>query len=206
MPVADKLPVLAGFHTDMDRYTATPVGAVFKYLECFHDDGEQAFEVPRHVLQALARCFIEFKSGRSDSLDHAFGGQTRRKWQSIKMAERNCRIAFDCQRELKEAQQQPKSERTGMPSESAYSKVSQLHNLTDDSVRLIVRNVRKARRDAAATAGMIQAEQIDVSEQKKLPTFIMFPLEEQLERNPPERHPSLAMPTTDFRWAKSVRL
>ena len=42
MPVADKLPVLTGFHTDMDRYTATPVWAVFKYLECFHDDGEQA--------------------------------------------------------------------------------------------------------------------------------------------------------------------
>ena len=89
MPVADKLPVLTVFHTDMDRYTATPVWAVFEYLECFHEDGEQAFEVARHVLQALARCFIKFKSGRSESLDHAFGGQTRRQWQSIKTAERN---------------------------------------------------------------------------------------------------------------------
>ena len=101
----------------MDRCTATPVWAVFKYLECFHDDREQATEVARHVLQALARCFIKFKSGRSGSLDHAFGGQTRRQWQSIKTAERNYGIELDYQRQLKEAQQQPKSERIGTPSE-----------------------------------------------------------------------------------------
>jgi hypothetical protein len=166
---------------DIDRYTAMPVWAILKYLECFQEDGEQARQVPSPVLQALAKSFIEFKSGRSDSLDHAFGGQTRRKWQSIKTAERNHRIALDYQRELEEAQQQPKSQRTGTPSESAYSRVSELYNLTDDSVRLIVRNVRKAHRDDAATAAMIQGQQTTVSEQKELPTLIIFPLDDERE-------------------------
>ena len=162
---------------DIERYTAMPVRTVLKYLECFKEDGEQARRVPRPVLQALAKCFIEFKSGRSDSLDHAFGRQTRRQWKAINMAERNCRIALDYQRELKKAQQQPKSERTGIPRESAYLKVAELHNLSDDSVRLIVRNVRKAHRDAAATAEIIQARETTASEQNKLPTLIMLPLE-----------------------------
>lgn len=181
MSEGDKLPVLKVFQTDTERFAARPIWAVFKYLECFEDDGEQARQAPSPVLQALAKYFIEFKSGRSDSLDHAFGGQTRRQWQSLRRAERNCRIALDYQRELKEAQQQPKSERTGMPSESAYSKVSELHNLTDDSVRLIVRKVRRAHRDVAATAGTIQARQTTSSEQNKLPSLIMLPFEEQLD-------------------------
>jgi hypothetical protein len=182
MSKGDKLPVLKVFQTDTERFAARPIWAAFKYLECFEDDGEQARQVPSPVLQALAKCLIAFKSGRSDSLDHAFGGQTRRQWQSIKIAERNCGIALDYQRELKEAQQQPKSKRTGTPSESAYSKVAELHNMSNGSVRLIVRNIRKAHRDAAATAETAQARETSDSEQNKLPTLIMLPLEEERER------------------------
>jgi hypothetical protein len=165
---------------DMDPYTATPVWVVFKYLESFHDDGEQARPVPRQVLRVLAKRFIEFKSGRSGSLDHAFGGQTRRQWQSITTAERNRRVALDYQRERKEAQQQPRSERTGTPSESACSKVAKLHGLADDNVRQIVRNAKTPHRDAAAVARMTPAPAMTL-EKKKLPTLIMFPFEEQLK-------------------------
>jgi hypothetical protein len=35
-------------------------------MSCFQEDGAQVRQIPRPVLQALAKCFIEFKSGRSD--------------------------------------------------------------------------------------------------------------------------------------------
>jgi hypothetical protein len=193
MPVADKLPVLTGFHTDMDRYTATPVWAVFKYHACFHDDGEQAFEVPRHVLQALARCFIEFKSGRSASLDHAFGGQTRRQWRSIKTAERNYRIGLEYQRELQEARQQPKSERTGTPSESACAKTADSHSLTEDNVRRIVRIAKRSHPDGAAPTKHIETRSTTVGQQKELPNLIMFSFEEQQESESFTAMPVLAI-------------
>jgi hypothetical protein len=156
MPGGDELPVLKGLHMDMDRYTATPVWAIIEYLECFHDDAEQQPQVPRHVLQVLARCFIEFKSGRSGSLDHAFGGRTRRQWQSIKIAERDYGIVLDYQRELKEAQQKPKSERTGTPSEFACAKTADSHSLTEDNVRRIVRVAKRSHRDGAVPTKHIQ--------------------------------------------------
>jgi len=167
--------------TDIERFATMPGWAIFKYLECFEEDGGQAFDVPRHILQALAKCFIKFRSHRSGSLDDAFGGQTRRRWQSIKTGDRNYRIALDYQREWKEARQQPKSGRTGTPSERAYSKVAELHSLKEGAVRLIVRKARRSHRAAAAAARMIQAGQMTVSEQKKLLTPIMFPYEEQLD-------------------------
>jgi hypothetical protein len=181
MSEGDKLPALPGFQTDIDRFTAKPVWAVFKYLECFEEDDEQAFEIPRHILQALANCFMSFASHGSNSLDDAFGGHTRMQWQTIMKGYRDHRIALDFEREWKEARQQPKPDRTGMPSERAYSKVAELHSMTEDNVRRIVKNVRRSRRDAAAAASMTPAGQITASPQKKLPTFIMFRFEEQLE-------------------------
>jgi hypothetical protein len=181
MSEGDNLPVLTVFQTDTERFAAMPVWAIFKYLECFEEDGEQAFEVPGPILQALAKRFIKLRNDGSGSLDDAFGGQTRRQWQSIMTDDRNHRIALDYERERKEAHQQPKSKRNSTPSECAYSKVAESHTMTEENVRRIVKNVRRLRRDTAATARMTPAGQIIASPQEKLPTLPMFSPEEQVE-------------------------
>ena len=114
-------------------------------------------------------------------MDYAFGGKTRRQWQSIKIAERNSRIVLDYQCKLREAQQQPKSERIGTPSETACREVAKLHGLKNDNVRLIVQRVRKLHCDAASALRMIKARPIALYHQKKLPPLIIFSFEQQLE-------------------------
>ena len=142
-----KLPKLILFPFDEELesecFTAMPVWAIFKYLDCFKEDGEQAFEVPRHILQALAKCFTQFGRPGSGPLDDAFRGQTRRQRQSIEMSARDQRVLFDYWDVYPGARKQTKSERTETPSESAYTAVARRHGMSRDTVKAIFRKSGK---------------------------------------------------------------
>ena len=104
-----------------------PVWAIFKCLDCFKEDGEQAFEVPRHILQALAKRFAQFDRPKSGPLDEAFRGQTRRQRQSIEMSARDQSVLFGYWDAYDRARKEPPSERTETPSECAYTEVARRH-------------------------------------------------------------------------------
>ena len=128
---------------ESERFTAMPVWAIFKYLDCFKEDGEQAFEVPRHILQALAKCFAQFDRPGSGPLDDAFRGQTRRQRQSIEMSARDQSVLFGYWDVYDRARKQPTSERTETPSECAYTEVARRHGMSRDTVKAIFRNAGK---------------------------------------------------------------
>jgi hypothetical protein len=128
---------------ELEIFTAMPVLAIFKYLECFRDDGEQAFEVPRHILQALAKSFTQFDRPESGPLDDAFRGQTRRQRHSIEMSARDQRVLFDYWDAYDRARKQTTSERTETPSESAYTEVARRHGMSRDTVKAIFRQSGK---------------------------------------------------------------
>jgi hypothetical protein len=140
-----KLPTFIMFpleeQLELERFMAMPVEVIFKYLKSFREDGQQAFEVPRHVLQALAKCFTH-RPGRGP-LDDAFRGQTRRQRQFLEMSARDKAVLFDYWGAYDRACKQPKSERTGTPSECACTEAAQRHGISRDTVKAIFRKAGK---------------------------------------------------------------
>ena len=88
------MPREADIHRQL--FKKQPLRILEKYLECFDDDCQQVYDVPEHVLSALAKCVHSFmRIEKHKSLDAAFGGRTRRQLAAINRSERSKGIAFE---------------------------------------------------------------------------------------------------------------
>ncbi len=123
---------------DRQLFNRSPVLAISKYLECFSSEGDQCFEVPRHVLEFLAASLSQFMGGGAESLDAAFGGKTKRQRNAIEIEKRDYEIVFDLIGALEKFRKMPRAESgAGTPFELAVERVAKEHGLGEDAVRRI---------------------------------------------------------------------
>ena len=114
-----------------------PIRILEKYLECFDDECQQIYDVPEHVLSALAKCFHSFmRREQHKSLDAAFGGSTRRQLTAIRSSERSKDMAFEILVALENIKVLPEDKREpGSPFEVAVEMVAESQNMSPDNVR-----------------------------------------------------------------------
>ena len=123
---------------DRQLFNRSPVRAISKYLECFSSEGDQCFEVPRHVLEFLAASLSQFMGGGAESLDAAFGGKTKRQRNAIESEMRDYEIVFDLMGAFEKSRKMPRAERgKNTPFELAVECVAKEHELSEDAVRRI---------------------------------------------------------------------
>ncbi len=120
---------------DRQLFNRSPVWAISKYLECFSSEGDQSFEVPRHMLEFLAARLSQFMGDGAESLDAAFGGKTKRQRNAIDIEKRDYEIVFDLINALKKFRKMPRAERGGStPFELAVERVAKEHGLGEDAI------------------------------------------------------------------------
>ena len=123
---------------DRQLFDRSPVLAISKFLECFSSEGDQRFEVPRHVLEFLAASLAQFMGGGVGSLDAAFGGKTKRQRKAIEIAKRDYEIVFDLIGAREEFRKMPRAERgKNTPYELALERVAEEHELSEEAVHRI---------------------------------------------------------------------
>ena len=126
---------------DRQLFNRSPVRAISKYLECFSSEGDQCFEVPRHVLEFLAASLAQFMDDGAESLDAAFGRKTKRQRNAIKIEKRDYEVVFELMGARETFKKMPRAERAkhgaGIPFELAVDLVAKEHGLSDDAVRRI---------------------------------------------------------------------
>ena len=123
---------------DRQLFDRSPVLAISKFLECFSSEGDQCFEVPRHVLEFLAASLTQFMGGGVGSLDAAFGGKTKRQRHAIKFEKRDYEIVFDLRVAVEAFKKKPRAARgKNTPFELAVGRVAEEYELSEDAVRRI---------------------------------------------------------------------
>ncbi len=119
-------------------FDRSPVLAISKFLECFSSEGDQCFEVPRHVLEFLAANLAQFMGGGAESLDAAFGGKTKRQRNAIEIEKRDYEIVFELIGAIETFRKMPRAKRKGTPFELAVEHVAEEHEeLSEEAVRRI---------------------------------------------------------------------
>ena len=137
MPELSKLHHLPGeVERELARFEERPLEIARAFLDCFDSKGTQRFEIPGHVLEAMAKRFALVMSDdhSTNSLDHAFGGRVARQRNAILALERQADVVFDHivdRQEIKKA----RKPRAGTPFEQATAKVAEKHRLSEESVR-----------------------------------------------------------------------
>ncbi len=123
---------------DRQLFNRSPVLAISKFLECFSPEGNQCFEVPRHVLEFLAASLTQFMDGGVGSLDAAFGGKTKRQRKAIEIAKRDYEIVFDLIGAREKFKKIPRAERgAGTPTELAVESVAKERGLSEGAIHRI---------------------------------------------------------------------
>ncbi len=142
-----KLPRLMVFpgEDEIERklFDKSPVLAISKFLECFSSEGDQCFEVPRHVLEFLAASLSQFMDGGAESLDVAFGGKTTRQRNALEGWDRDGEIVFDLLGEWENFKKIPKAERSSTPFELAIEQIAKKYELGEESVRRIYKKSKR---------------------------------------------------------------
>lgn len=122
---------------EMGRFEELPINIIAAYLECFDENGTQVFQVPGHVMTALAKRFHDFMGGSARTLDEAFGNKTGQQRNKLKTASRNGEILFHFYDELERAKKLPTRERHGTPFENAVEKTARFFGTSADNVKKI---------------------------------------------------------------------
>ncbi len=123
---------------DRQLFNRSPVLAISRFLECFSSEGDQRFEVPRHVLEFLAASLAQFMGGGAESLDAAFGGKTKRQRNAIGIEKRDYEIVFELIGALEKFRKMPRAKRSGStPFELAIEHVAEEYELSEDAVHRI---------------------------------------------------------------------
>ena len=123
---------------DRKLFDRSPVLAISRFLECFNSEGDQRFEVPRHVLEFLAASLAQFMGSRAESLDAAFGGKTKRQRKAIGIEKRDYEIVFDLIGAIETFRNMPRANRgNSTPFELAVEHVAKEHELGEEAVRRI---------------------------------------------------------------------
>ena len=123
---------------DLPLFERMPMWAVARLLQCVNLEGDQVFDVPKHVLAELARRFADFMNGNCDSLDEAFGGRPVRQRNELDNADRDYAVIFEYFLALEKARKMTKEERSGStPSECAEAAVAEHFKMSAENVRRI---------------------------------------------------------------------
>ncbi len=130
---------------DRQLFDRSPVLAISIFLECFGSEGDQRFEVPRHVLEFLAASLTQFMGGGAGSLDAAFGGKTKRQRNAIKFEKRDYEIVFELISARERFRKMPRAERgNGTPAELAVERVAEEYQLSEEAVRRIFKRSKSS--------------------------------------------------------------
>jgi hypothetical protein len=116
----------------------TPIAIIAAYLQSFDPEGRQVFEVPEHVLEALAARLLSFMRGDARSLDEAFGDRVARQRNRLVAVPRDRQILWDFLAELENCQEEAPSARgAGNPFEIAAERVAEKHRMSAENVKRI---------------------------------------------------------------------
>ncbi len=120
---------------DRQLFNRSPVLAISRFLECFSSEGDQRFEVPRHVLEFLAASLAQFMGGGAESLDAAFGGKTKRQRNAIGIEKRDYEVVFELIGAIETFRKMPRAKRgKSTPFELAVEHVAEEHELSEGAV------------------------------------------------------------------------
>ncbi len=123
---------------DRQLFNRSPVLAISRFLECFSSEGDQRFEVPRHVLEFLAASLTRFMGGGAGSLDAAFGGKTKRQRNAIRIEKRDYEIVFELIGAIETFKKTPRAKRgKNTPYELALGHVAEEHGLSEEAIHRI---------------------------------------------------------------------
>lgn len=131
-------PTLASIQAKIDapQFEKSSVHIIERFLEHFASDGTMTFDVPKHILEALAARFRPFLDHEVATLDKAFGGQTGRQRQAIDTATQVDTITFMVIEELKRLHAMPPSDRDpGTPYSVACENVAEQQGMSADNVQ-----------------------------------------------------------------------
>lgn len=125
-----------------------PVLIIHKFLQSFNSEGEQVFDVPDHVLAALAGVFRAFwnKEPDSNSLDAAFGGSPARRRNELQKREDDGEAAFDLIVEKQRISKGDAADRAGTPFEVASEAVASNQRQIDAALRILCEALTLKRR------------------------------------------------------------
>lgn len=121
-----------------ELFERTPLLIVKKFLEAFDSEGRQAFEVPQHVLEALAKRLIALMTRQHNSLDAAFGGRVARQRNELLAEEGDWSVLWKFVRELEKVEGESASERgAGTTFEIAIDRLAEELKMSSDNIRRI---------------------------------------------------------------------
>ena len=127
----------------LNFFNEMPVRAIASFLECFDSDGQQALEVPPHVLAFLQERLQSFMQGDHASIDLAFGGGVARQRKTIKRVGSDDAILWDLITTWDEIKMTPNRSRGQTPYEEAVCEIAQKHNKSEDTIRDIYKRSKK---------------------------------------------------------------
>ncbi|MBW7835500.1 MAG: hypothetical protein H3C28_02530 [Sphingomonadales bacterium] len=122
---------------DMRSSEGHPISIIDAFLKCFDENGTQVFQIPGHVMTALAKRFQYFMDGNAPTLDEAFGNKTGQQRNKVKMAARNGEILFHFLDELERARKIPAKNRNSTPFEIAAENTAEAFDTSADHVKKI---------------------------------------------------------------------
>lgn len=127
------------------RFDRQPVSIIDAFMGCFDSEGKQQFEVPEHILEALAARFhlLMAEEPSTNSLNEAFGGRIARQRNALREYERCGEVAFDVIARMRELQREDRKGRRETPYETAVAEAAQKHGLEEDNVREKYKSIRR---------------------------------------------------------------
>lgn len=137
-PPAPGKPTMASILATIDapQFEKSSVHIIERFLEHFASDGTMTFDVPKHILEALAVRFRPFLDHEVATLDKAFGGKARRQRQAIDTASQVDTISFMVIAEMKRIRAMSPSDRDpGTPYTVACENVARQRGMSADNVQ-----------------------------------------------------------------------
>lgn len=125
-----------------ELYERRPILIIADFLQCFDSEGRQIFDVPQHVLLALAERFRRLMDPdvdpqiKTNSLDQAFGGRVARQRNALMQADADYEAVFAHIVAQRKAKGLPKADRSrATPFEVATAEVADEFGTSEENVR-----------------------------------------------------------------------
>lgn len=128
----------------LELFDERPLRILTAFLTCFNSDGEQVYDVPQHVLEALAERFraVIGPDASTNSIDQAFGGRIARQRNSLIQDDLNAETAFEVAVGKRAAGQVPRARRAGSPFEEGVAAAAERLGVSDEAIRSRYKNTR----------------------------------------------------------------
>jgi len=130
-------------------FEEAPLTIIDVYLQCFNNQGEQVWGVPRHVLEALAKRFLALMTSETSSLDAAFGGSLARERNRLLELDKDHEVLWTYMGELEKLESEgPVLKRHGGAHAIAVERTAEWLGMGPDNVRRILTKSRQASRSS----------------------------------------------------------